>query len=90
MSVSSAPSATADLSDFRNEFVIPTNKEIGANRVAQENGMIFQTFLVCDLISRLGLTEDEPCVYLCGNSLGLLPKQSASLVKEELHVWGSR
>jgi hypothetical protein len=49
MSVSSTPSATADaLSDLRNEFVIPTNKEIGADQVARENGMIFQTLLFHD------------------------------------------
>ncbi|KAF8557252.1 kynureninase [Imleria badia] len=33
---------------------------------------------------------DHPCAYLCGNSLGLLAKQSKALIDEELHVWGSR
>ncbi|KAA1474918.1 kynureninase [Dentipellis sp. KUC8613] len=33
---------------------------------------------------------DEPCVYLCGNSLGLLPKRSAALVQEELQTWGAK
>jgi len=29
-----------------------------------------------------------PCVYLCGNSLGPLPKRSKDLVERELQVWG--
>ncbi|KAH9981245.1 kynureninase [Lactifluus volemus] len=33
---------------------------------------------------------EEPCTYLCGNSLGLLPKASEALVQEEFRVWGSR
>ncbi|KZT26285.1 kynureninase [Neolentinus lepideus HHB14362 ss-1] len=32
---------------------------------------------------------DSPSTYLCGNSLGLLPKRAAELVNEELSVWGS-
>lgn len=35
-------------------------------------------------------SEDQPCTYLCGNSLGLLPKRSKILVQEELEVWGSK
>ena len=33
---------------------------------------------------------DQPCTYLCGNSLGLLPKRAKKLVEEELEVWGTR
>ncbi|EPQ58202.1 kynureninase [Gloeophyllum trabeum ATCC 11539] len=33
---------------------------------------------------------DNASTYLCGNSLGALPKRSAELVSEELSVWGSR
>lgn len=32
---------------------------------------------------------DKPCTYLCGNSLGLMPKRSKTLVEEELAVWGT-
>ncbi|PPQ75419.1 hypothetical protein CVT24_012985 [Panaeolus cyanescens] len=34
--------------------------------------------------------KESNCVYLCGNSLGLLSKSSAALVQEELQVWGTR
>ncbi|PCH38103.1 kynureninase [Wolfiporia cocos MD-104 SS10] len=34
--------------------------------------------------------EDVPCTYLCGNSLGVLPKRSKKLVEEEIEVWATR
>ncbi|KAI0318648.1 pyridoxal phosphate-dependent transferase [Amylostereum chailletii] len=61
---------TVDLFEapLRDEFLFPTNSDIGGTRV------------------------DGPaiCTYLCGNSLGLLPKRSAALVQEEFRVWGSK
>ncbi|KAH8117334.1 pyridoxal phosphate-dependent transferase [Phellopilus nigrolimitatus] len=33
---------------------------------------------------------DAPCTYLCGNSLGALPKRAQALVEEELRVWATR
>ncbi|KAH9484228.1 Kynureninase [Psilocybe cubensis] len=30
------------------------------------------------------------CTYLCGNSLGLLPKPASDLVQQELRVWATR
>lgn len=31
----------------------------------------------------------QPCTYLCGNSLGLMPKKSKDMVEKELAVWGT-
>jgi len=72
---------------YRNEFILPDNRGVGAINVAAENqgeptlptptGWV-QTAL------------DSACVYLCGNSLGVCPKQSVALVREELEVWGKR
>ncbi|THH02126.1 hypothetical protein EW145_g6790 [Phellinidium pouzarii] len=33
---------------------------------------------------------DSPCTYLCGNSLGALPKRSQVLVEEEIRVWATK
>ncbi|KAI3651341.1 hypothetical protein MP228_004822 [Amoeboaphelidium protococcarum] len=33
------------------------------------------------------LNKDSECIYLCGNSLGLQPKQTRRLLNEELDVW---
>lgn len=34
--------------------------------------------------------SEEELVYLCGNSLGLLPKESKRLVDQEFDVWAGR
>ncbi|KAM5533275.1 hypothetical protein V8D89_013052 [Ganoderma adspersum] len=56
---------------FRDEFIIPTFRQMNATAVSEESA-------------------DEPCTYLCGNSLGLLPKRAKKLVQDELEVWGTR
>lgn len=33
---------------------------------------------------------DNPCTYLCGNSLGALPKRAEEFVRQELEIWGKR
>ncbi|GBE82014.1 Kynureninase [Sparassis crispa] len=33
---------------------------------------------------------DAPCTYLCGNSLGVLPRRARALVDEEMEVWATR
>ncbi|KAI9475467.1 MAG: hypothetical protein EXX96DRAFT_573392 [Benjaminiella poitrasii] len=33
---------------------------------------------------------DEECIYLCGNSLGLMPKRVRTIINQELDVWGQR
>jgi kynureninase len=44
------------------------------------------------LIKQLGCasSSEEEAVYLCGNSLGLQPKQTRTLLNEELDVWAAR
>jgi kynureninase len=34
--------------------------------------------------------DEEHCVYLCGHSLGLQPKNTKKLIEEELQVWADR
>lgn len=34
-------------------------------------------------------TLGSPCLYLCGGSLGLLPRRTRTLINEELDVWAS-
>ncbi|KAJ2739361.1 Kynureninase (L-kynurenine hydrolase), partial [Coemansia sp. BCRC 34301] len=34
--------------------------------------------------------SDAPCTYLCGNSLGLLPKRSRRILNEEINEWASK
>ncbi|KAI0720958.1 kynureninase [Cerioporus squamosus] len=90
------------LTKFRDEFVVPTFRQMKATAVSAEIGahVLLLTFsgssddplaLFLHLIHTLTLgVADEPCTYLCGNSLGLLPKRAKKLVEEELEVWGTR
>ena len=90
---------------FRDEFVFPTFRQMKATRVSAEIGAPCTFSLsVCRSLILLALNlahahtpgapndhaADEPCTYLCGNSLGLLPKRARKLVEEELDVWSTR
>ena len=33
------------------------------------------------------VSEDEDCVYFCGNSLGLMPKSAPDCINRELDKW---
>lgn len=33
---------------------------------------------------------DSPCVYLCGNSLGLMPFGTKAMIEKECHVWAQK
>ncbi|VDB82800.1 unnamed protein product [Peniophora sp. CBMAI 1063] len=50
----------------------------------------FRAEFVIPSIGRPAAEGDGTCTYLCGNSLGLLPKRSQALVQEEFAIWGSR
>ncbi|KAJ1973497.1 Kynureninase (L-kynurenine hydrolase) [Dimargaris xerosporica] len=44
---------------------------------------------IAELKNDPGASQD-PCTYLCGNSLGLQPKCTKQLIAEELDVWAKR
>lgn len=75
------------LRQFRDEFVLPTNGSIGASMASLDKGT--DSFPAFALNPHAPLAN-EPCTYLCGNSLGAMPKKSEALVAEEFRVWGSR
>lgn len=65
---------------LRDEFLLPlrsslTNAAAGPAFTAAEKGEDGDG------------VQDEPLVYMCGNSLGLQPKRTRSLIAEELGVW---
>lgn len=82
------PAEEDALSKYRDEFVIPTNRSMKASRVPQslrESRQAPRATPNSEVV-----VVDETCTYLCGNSLGVLPKRSRQLVQEELEVWGTR
>lgn len=77
------------MSSFRDRFLVPTNQDVGASRV---NGRSSSSLPVCfrPFKRLLPPSGEDPCIYFCGNSLGLLPQSAEALVQQELRVWGSR
>ncbi|KAI8376544.1 pyridoxal phosphate-dependent transferase [Radiomyces spectabilis] len=59
------------LAHFRDEFAIPIRRQVSGDHPVVANES--------DL--------DEPCTYLCGNSLGLMPKRARKLVEQEFDAW---
>lgn len=78
---------------YSHQFIIPTNRDMSADHVpveAGKPGYRAGDVSLSVIIKSCILKAENSCTYLCGNSLGLLPRRSAELVKEELEVWGTR
>ena len=60
---------------LRSEFIIPTRGDLKAKTLAESPP---------DDIS------SEPCIYLCGNSLGLQPKRTSERVAAHLTAWAKK
>lgn len=74
----------------RDEFIIPTVSQITSNSLydgASANGVAGLT------VSQSASEETsgtKPCTYLCGNSLGLQPKRTATRIQQYLDTWGAQ
>jgi kynureninase len=77
-------------STLSSEFLLPTNKAVGASKILGESG---QCYIACQLLlnkkNRLRSAANRSCIYLAGNSLGALSKRSEKLVQEELRAWAA-
>lgn len=78
--------------ETRNDFEIPrrcdvVNKSHDPSKSIQES-----TQSASNDKSKLMSEQDmtKPCLYFCGNSLGLMPKITKKFLNEELDVWASR
>lgn len=91
------------LRSFRDEFVIPTKKEVTSNTLPcqgkpRSSSDISQTKFPAPLTNTLGEespSQDSrnggtPCTYLCGNSLGLQPRRTATRIRQYLDTWGTQ
>lgn len=86
----SSTEMTVTSKTYRDEFILPDNRSVGAINIPPEKqGKLDFISVHCDP-AHYYCTPDSTCVYLCGNSLGASPKQSQALVQEELSVWGRR
>ena len=59
---------------FRSEFLIPTKADLRRKTLARPENA----------------SSEEESIYLCGNSLGLQPKQTAKLISDYLTSWSTK
>ena len=71
-----------------------TARELDEGDVLAPLRDLFEIPTVADIRQAVGAepTTDgtDPCVYLCGNSLGLMPRTARARVHEELQTWATR
>lgn len=70
-----------ELSKLRNEFVIPTKRDLRNKKFG------FQAR--SDGTTATG-DDDEESIYFCGNSLGLQPRRTKEYVNRYLDTWASK
>lgn len=66
------------LRHFRDEFCLPRAEDIASQRSNSD---------APPLAAANAPQKDTPAVYLCGNSLGLMPKRTREAVNQELEDW---
>ncbi|KAG0637445.1 pyridoxal phosphate-dependent transferase [Tuber brumale] len=69
--------ASDPLAGFRKEFLIPSKADLKDPH--PETKPMDQ----CN-------DPSDPCIYFCGNSLGLQPKNTQAFIAEELRIWATR
>ncbi|CAF9919034.1 MAG: Kynureninase (L-kynurenine hydrolase) [Heterodermia speciosa] len=62
------------LKDIREQFIIPTKTDLLGKQA----------------IDASKEDSSRPCIYFCGNSLGLQPQRTAQRVKEHLEAWATK
>jgi kynureninase len=82
-SVAKQLDANDTLAPLRNEYILPTMADIGVTATSSSSSSASSADPTPESLS-------EPALYLCGNSLGPLPKRSKQLLHEEIDVWGKR
>ena len=63
------------LAHLRAEFIIPTKGDLKAKTLAADSN---------------DQPSNEPCIYLCGNSLGLQPKRTSERLGAHLAAWAKK
>ena len=81
------------LAEFRTRFTFPTMKSLPCSNFNLLNWVWYdaltQTGLFLPTADESLVKDDEECIYLCGNSLGLKPKTADLYMKDVLDCWGN-
>ncbi|KAK6952827.1 Kynureninase 2 [Daldinia eschscholtzii] len=80
-----------DLRHLRDEFRVPTKADIRRTTLEkpqqQQQG---ELTAFSDRNDAASADETTPCTYLCGNSLGLQPKRTATRINQYLQTWSTQ
>jgi kynureninase len=83
---------------FRDEFIIPSKKDLKRKTLFPNDGMyscghpicFANTSCACVHAAETEETSDEKCIYLCGNSLGLQPRSTRKYIDHYLRTWATK
>jgi kynureninase len=84
------------LTRLRDEFLIPSKADLQeehpeAKPLSEQNGIGRILCSYSDNSTDCRFPDpSNASIYLCGNSLGLQPKRTRTLLNEELSIWGTR
>ena len=85
--------AADPLGSFRHKFIIPSKANITAKKLAKpgEEAPCERHHTRRSLTVRRPFPDlsPEPCIYFCGNSLGIQPKAVAKYMEAQLDTWSS-
>ena len=65
------------LRHLRNEFLYPTKADLKSRKLVNVD-------------TDVSSDEDKPCLYLCGNSLGLQPKRTMRRLEDHMSSWAKK
>lgn len=77
--------------DLRAEFIIPTKADLKRTTL-EKQGNHSRRFSLSNLTQYAENTNEssEPCIYLCGNSLGLQPRRTSQQIQSHLSAWSTK
>ena len=83
--------AADSLAAFRHKFIVPSKANIASKKLAKPS--MFHDRARCDsdpyLTSHIPELSSDPCIYFCGNSLGIQPKAVSRYLEAQLNTWSS-
>jgi len=77
------------LRSFREEFIIPSRKDLMRKTLAVE-GWSIHIAIFYTVLTLADRDTSESCIYLCGNSLGLQPRNTQKYIDYYLRTWATK
>lgn len=80
------------LHHIRKEFLIPSKADLKSTTLVTQGQSVLTVLLERQADRKVAEngTSDDPCVYLCGNSLGLQPRRTSERIQQYLSTWATQ